>query len=150
VSPRARGLELLRAPPGLRSALPRLLLTVLATLFVANYPFRSLPQRLKRIPKLFETRDPSRIEAAGFWFDPDYARFLEAVRESTPQNATVAVIAPITIDLYVYEAAYGLVPRRVVDESQLTQANFVAVYGRPLPKGLPPGVLIPGGVLIRR
>jgi hypothetical protein len=140
----------LRISPGLRSAFPRLLLTVLAVMFAASFPFRTLPQRLKRLPELLETRDPSRIEASGFWFDPAYAGFLEAVRESTPENATVALIAPTTIDLYVYEAAYGLVPRRVVGESDLAQADFVAVYGWPPPGGLPPGVVIPGGVLVRR
>ena len=84
-----------------------------------------------------------------FWFDPQYAAFIEAVREHTPKESTVALIAPKTVDLYVYCAAYELAPRRIVGGEDMERARYVATYG-PMRLGLPAGESIPGGRLISR
>lgn len=64
----------------------------------------------------------------GFAFDHDYSAFLQDVRRRTPADATVAVVLPEATDLYVYQAAYQLAPRRVVDEKREGEASFVAAY----------------------
>jgi hypothetical protein len=95
-------------------------------------------------------RNSTGVNPAGFWFDPDYASFLEAVRRATPEGATIAVVAPRTVDLYAYRAAYELAPRRVVEESEATKAQFVAVYRKAAIPGFPPGTPIENGTLLRR
>jgi len=72
-------------------------------------------------------RTPPKL-TQGFAFDPDYAAFLQDVRRRTPAEATVAVVLPEATDLYVYQAAYQLAPRRVVDEKREGEASFVAAY----------------------
>ena len=64
----------------------------------------------------------------GFAFDPDYSAFLEDVRRRTPAGATVAVVLPESRDVYVYQAAYQLAPRRVVEAAREREASFVATY----------------------
>lgn len=64
----------------------------------------------------------------GFSFDPDYSAFLRDVRRRTPTSATVAVVLPEPTDLYVYQAAYQLAPRRVVEAKRQNEATFVATY----------------------
>jgi hypothetical protein len=68
-------------------------------------------------------------EEPGFWFDPDYAVFLEEVKKRVPEGASVAVLAPAWPDVYAYQAAYQLAPRRVVGRRYASEASFVAVYG---------------------
>lgn len=68
-------------------------------------------------------------ERTGFWFDPEYAVFLADVARRTPRNATVAVLAPSRPDVYAYQAAYQLAPRRVVSADRVEEAAFVAAYG---------------------
>jgi hypothetical protein len=67
-------------------------------------------------------------EEPGFWFDPDYAVFLEEVGKRVPANASVAVLAPSWPDVYAYQAVYQLAPRRVVDRRLAADAAYVAVY----------------------
>lgn len=67
-------------------------------------------------------------QTQGFAFDPDYSAFLEDVRRRTPANATVAVVLPESRDVYVYQAAYQLAPRRVVEAAREREASFVATY----------------------
>jgi hypothetical protein len=62
-------------------------------------------------------------------FDPDYGAFLEAVRDTTPPGATIALSAPANHPLYTYEASYVLAPRRLVRPDLLSQADYAAVYG---------------------
>jgi hypothetical protein len=83
-------------------------------------------------------------EEPGFWFDPNYAVFLEEVKKRVPEDATVAVLAPAWPDVYAYQAAYQLAPRRVVGRRYASQASFVAVYGAvtgPAPERIPYGAL---------
>jgi hypothetical protein len=90
---------------------------------------------------------------SGFWFDPAYAAFLEAVRRQTPVDATIAIIVPARPDLYVYEAAYQLAPRRIVTagSGQEGEARFVAAYRYQYREVRNSVVLqIPGGALFRR
>jgi hypothetical protein len=74
-------------------------------------------------------------EEPGFWFDPDYAVFLEEVKKRVPANATVAVLAPRWPDVYAYQAVYQLAPRRVVGSRRAAEASFVAAYRAPAGPG---------------
>lgn len=87
----------------------------------------------------------------GFWFDPAYAPFLEGVRLRTPRDATIVVIAPEYPDVYMYEAAYQLAPRRVVRPGREGEASFVAAYRYQYRDVLNPDVIaLPNGALFRR
>jgi hypothetical protein len=88
-------------------------------------------------------------ETTGFWFDSSYAGFLEEVRRRTPKDATIAIVVPSWPDVYVYQAAYQLAPRRVVEPGREGEAGFVAAYGY---QGAPNAsvIPIPGGALFRR
>jgi hypothetical protein len=88
-------------------------------------------------------------ETTGFWFDSSYAGFLEEVRRRTPKDATIAIVVPSWPDVYVYQAAYQLAPRRVVEPGRESEAGFVAAYGY---QGAPnaSAIPIPGGALFRR
>jgi hypothetical protein len=91
-------------------------------------------------------RIPAR-EEPGFWFDPDYAVFLEEVGRHVPPDASVAVLAPAWPDVYAYQAVYQLAPRRVVDRRLASEAAWVASYrARPGPGELE----IPYGALRKR
>jgi hypothetical protein len=127
------------------------LLVVLAASEVGRAPF-SLPA----LRTLIARRSASVVagvrgsSSPAYWFDPGYAEFVAAVRDHTPGSATVALLAPRTIDLYVYCAVYELIPRRVVDRDSVSVADFVAIYQQPTPPGLGTGTAIPGGMLFRR
>jgi hypothetical protein len=87
----------------------------------------------------------------GFWFDPGYAAFLEGVRARTPEDATVVLVAPSYPDVYVYQAAYRLSPRRVVGPDREREASWVAAYRYQYRDVGDPNVLaVPGGALFRR
>jgi hypothetical protein len=88
-------------------------------------------------------------ETTGFWFDSSYAGFLEEVRRRTPKDATIAIVVPSWPDVYVYQAAYQLAPRRVVEPGRESEAGFIAAYGY---HGAPNAsvISIPGGALFRR
>ena len=85
------------------------------------------------------TLEERRIEESRLPFDPDYGPFLEAVRNATPPGSTVALLAPGTNELYIYQANYLLAPRRLVGSDSLAEANYAAVYGT----GAVPGRRIP-------
>lgn len=90
-------------------------------------------------------------KGTGFWFDPAYAAFLEAVRLRTPADATIVVIAPAYPDVYTYQAAYQLAPRRIVPPGHEKEATFVAAYRYQYRDVQNPDVIgIPGGALFRR
>ena len=88
-------------------------------------------------------------EAAGFWFDQDYAAFLSDIRAKTPDTATVAVIVPPLPDVYLYQAIYRLAPRRVVETGRWNEASYVATYRTEAARG-PEGRPILGGTLWSR
>ncbi len=90
-----------------------------------------------------------RSDRAGFWFDPDYAAFLDDVKRRTPESATVAVVVPEAPDLYRYQAYYRLAPRRVVEARWKDEADFIATYRTEVGRG-PEGVAINGGMLWTR
>jgi hypothetical protein len=125
-------------------------LLVLAISQASTFPFRTVPHRLANARQLFAAHRASRIDPTAYWFDPEYARFLEAVRQRTPETATVALIAPKKLELYIYTAAYALAPRRVVGEAEEGSASFVAIYGAAQRPGPLDGKAIPGGTLARR
>jgi hypothetical protein len=90
-------------------------------------------------------------ERTGFWFDPAYGAFLEGVRRLTPKDATIAIVVPPRPDVYVYQAAYQLAPRRVVEAGRESEATFVAAYPYQVPPGTNSDVTaLPGGALFRR
>ena len=70
-----------------------------------------------------------RLSGTSFFFDPDYGPFLLAVRRATPPDATIALRAPRTHELYTYQASYILAPRRLVAGDSAGQAQYEAVYG---------------------
>jgi len=75
------------------------------------------------------------LSGTSFFFDPDYGPFLLAVRRATPPDATIAMRAPRTHELYTYEASYVLAPRRLVAEDRAGPAQYEAVYGATPPAG---------------
>ena len=85
----------------------------------------------------------------GFAFDPDYSAFLQDVRRRTPADATVAIVLPEATDLYVYQAAYQLAPRRVVEAKRESEASFVATY-RGTPSDYAGQAAIAHGTLVSR
>lgn len=135
------------ATAGWRGALARALLLVLAWAELPASALREAPVRVARAASLPE--EPAARRAA-FWFDPGYSAFVEAVRQATPESATICLVAPRTTDLYVYRAAYGLVPRRVVGPEQWASSDYVAVYHAAASLPVPSGRSIPGGTLLRR
>lgn len=91
--------------------------------------------------------DDSRLEGTGFAFDRAYGPFLYAADAAAPPGSPIAVAAPRTSELYVYQAHYTLAPRRVAAASDRTR--YIAVYGA----GGPPAAAarsLPGGVLLLR
>jgi hypothetical protein len=58
---------------------------------------------------------------------------------------------PTWPDVYVYQAAYQLAPRRGVEASREREATFVAAYRYQYRKSLDPDVVeLPNGALFRR
>ncbi|HTR02043.1 MAG TPA: hypothetical protein VMN82_02520 [Thermoanaerobaculia bacterium] len=104
-------------------------LLVLAASMATPLSFEETGQRLSRLAAALTGAEGYDPEAASFWFDPEYASFLEDVARRTPEDATVAVLAPESPDLYFYQAVYRLAPRRVVGRDRRTEARFVAAYG---------------------
>jgi hypothetical protein len=90
-------------------------------------------------------------ERTGFWFDPSYGAFLEGVRRHTPKDATIAIVVPSWPDVYVYQAAYQLAPRRVVERGRENEATFVAAYPYQAASGInPEATALAGGALFHR
>ena len=134
-----------------RRVLAAALLVVLAVSLAATVSPAELARRSGSFARSIIGEGPSAAKGSGFWFDPDYAAFLEAIRRRTPPDATIAIVAPASSDLYTYEAAYQLAPRWIVPAGQEGQAGWVAAYRyqyRDLKN--PDVVQIPGGALFRR
>jgi hypothetical protein len=94
----------------------------MAALFAAlisAFPLRAFEARLSAA-----LRSRSPVPSS---FDPGYLAFLREVEREAPPEATIALEVPRG-ELYVYEAAYRLAPRRVVFRVDDPSASFVAVY----------------------
>ena len=115
-------------------------LLVLAAAIAAPLSFEETGGRLSRLAAALRGAAGDDPEAMGFWFDPDYAAFLDDVRRKTPENATIAVLVPESPDVYFYQAVYRLAPRRVVRRDRIAEARLIAAYGAAIaqvPEGLP-------------
>ena len=107
-------------------------------------------RRWKLFARSVAGEESSAGPGTGFWFDPAYAPFLEAVRRRTPRDATIVLLVPPRPDVYVYEAAYQLAPRRVVAPGREKEASFVAAYRYQYrDAGNPDVVAVPNGALFR-
>ncbi|HYB54156.1 MAG TPA: hypothetical protein VEG84_09840 [Thermoanaerobaculia bacterium] len=135
---------------GIRPALAWASLLILAAAEISRLPLGALPQRLAGARHLPATHNTTRVNQAAVWFDPAYAPFLEAVRQHTPASATVVLVAPEKMELYLYTAVYVLAPRRVVGEADVGSASYIAIYGPAPRSGLADGKAIPGGMLATR
>ena len=133
----------------LRRGLPAALLLVVAASMAATLRPGELTRRWRLLARSVSGETVSAGEGTGFWFDRDYGVFLDEVRRRTPESATVAVLAPSWPDVYAYQAAYQLAPRRVVDARRAGEASFVAAY-RVDAAGAPGAIAIPHGTLSRR
>lgn len=132
-----------------RGVLAVLSLLVLAFSLLGSLEPAATLARALRLAAALTGRETVPPEAAGFWFDPDYSRFLADVKAATPEDSTVAVLVPQRPDLYLYEASYQLAPRRVVEERWKDEAAFVAAYGTEAGRE-PQGRRIAGGRLRAR
>lgn len=132
-----------------RRTLAGLSLLTLALSLASSFPYAETRARLTRLRQAISEDLAYRPDAMSFWFDPDYAGFLEEVKRATPENATVAILAPESPDLYRYQAVYRLAPRRVVGRSREAEADFVAAY-RTDAAGRPRGTSIANGRLWKR
>jgi hypothetical protein len=140
-----------RLPDFVRRGLPAALLLVLAASMVATLSPTEIARRGSLLLRSLAGETITGAERTGFWFDPAYGAFLEEIRRRTPRDATIAVVVPPWPDVYVYQAAYQLAPRRVVERGRENEAMFVVVYRYQYRAGLNPDVTaLPGGALFRR
>lgn len=134
-----------------RARLPAVLLLVLAASLLATVSPAEIARRGRLLWRSLAGETVTDAERTGFWFDPAYGAFLDAVRSHTPRDATIAIVVPPRPDAYVYQAAYQLAPRRVVQTGREDEATFVAAYPYQTPPGTNPDVTaLPGGALFRR
>ncbi len=124
-------------------------LLVLAVSLAAPLDPAATAARLHRFAAAIRGERDYRSDRMSFWFDADYAAFLDDVRRRTPESATVAVLVPKRPDLYKYQAYYRLAPRRVVEERWIAEADVVATYHTETGRG-PGGDEIVGGRLWKR
>jgi len=113
----------------------------------ARPDLRALSARLSASARL--AGEERRLSGTSFFFDPDYGPFLLAVRRATPTDATIALRAPRTHELYTYQASYILAPRRLVADDRAGQAQFEAVYGAAPAPGAMVVLSGPKGSLVR-
>jgi hypothetical protein len=138
-------------PDIVRRGLPAALLLVVAASMVATLSPTEIARRGSLLLRSLAGETITAAERTGFWFDPAYGGFLEEVRRRTPRDATIAVVVPPWPDVYVYQAAYQLAPRRVVQPGRESEATFVAAYGyRNTGAPNPDVAALPGGALFRR
>lgn len=131
-----------------RARFAAVLLVLLGAGLVSPFRARDWLQRVARLRAGLSYSAPEPPPGpSAFAFDPRYAAFLEALRRATPPGATVALSTPAG-ELYLFEAAYRLAPRRIVPIAAAAQAGFVARYGAER-VGFG-GILLPGGALERR
>ncbi len=135
-----------RPPVSYRGPLAALLLVVVAVCLASFQSGSEIARRWALLTRSIVSGTPAPAETLRFWFDPDYAVFLEAVAERTPAGASVAVLVPARPDAYLYLAVYRLAPRRVVDARWMGEASAVAVYRTEAGRG-PEGEPIPHGTL---
>ena len=128
-------------------AVAALLLVVAASMAATLQP-SDLARSWSRLARSLAGNRTSAAQGTGFWFDRNYAAFLDEVGRRTPVSSTVAVIAPAWPDVYTYQAFYQLAPRRVVDARRAAEADYVAAY-RIDAAGAPGAVPIPHGTLSR-
>jgi len=138
-----------RALSVVRRGVAAVLLLVVAGSMAKTVALDEVARRWRLLRRAFAGEKVPGGETTGFWFDPSYARFLDEVRRRTPKDATIALVVPSWPDVYVYQAAYQLAPRRVVQAGRENEAGFVAAYGY---QGTPNASVmpIPGGALFRR
>jgi hypothetical protein len=140
-----------RLPDFVRRGLPAALLLVVAASMVATLSPAEIARRGSFLLRSLGGETISASEMTGFWFDPAYAAFLEEVRRRTPRDATIAIVVPPRPSVYVYQAAYQLTPRRVVEPGRENEATFVAVYRYQYRNVPDPDVIeLPHGALFRR
>ncbi|MDQ2870546.1 MAG: hypothetical protein M3S32_07385 [Acidobacteriota bacterium] len=132
-----------------RRALPGALLLILGATEAASIRARDVLPRARLLARELGGGSVSRAELARFALDPVFEDFLDEVARRTPKSAAVAVIVPPRPDVYRYQAVYFLAPRRVLDSERIAEAEFVAVYARPM-ESLPGGEPLPNGFLSRR
>jgi hypothetical protein len=134
----------------LHIAAEALLLAVVAASMVATLSPSEIGHRGRLLCRALAGEVLRSDERTGFWFDPAYEAFLDEVRRRTPRDATIAIVVPSYPDVYVYQAAYRLAPRRVVERGRENEATFVAAYPYQTPAGTNPDVTaLPGGALFR-
>ena len=135
----------------LRRNLAAALLLLVAFSLAATLSPAEVERRARLLTRSLSGEPVSSRDQTGFWFDHEYAVFLEDIRRQTPPNATVAMVVPRWPDVYVYQAAYQLAPRRVVPEDRRSEASYVAAYRHQPGKPPDPKVTaVTNGALIRR
>ncbi|HSE64554.1 MAG TPA: hypothetical protein VLG15_13175 [Thermoanaerobaculia bacterium] len=137
--------------PRVRRSAPGGLLLILAVSMIATVSPAEIARRWEMFTRSVAGGTIAPGAGSGFWFDPAYAAFLEAVRARTPRDATIVVIVPQYPDVYTYEAAYQLAPRRVIPPDRESEGTFVAAYRYQYRDVLNPDVIrIPNGALFLR
>jgi hypothetical protein len=140
-----------RSEGSFRLGLAAAFLLVFAASMIATLSLPELPRRFTLFGRSLAGERIPLAKTTGFWFDPAYAEFLDAVQRRTPRDATIAIVVPTWPDVYVYQAAYQLAPRRVVEASREREATFVAAYRYQYRRSLDPDVVeLPNGALFRR
>jgi hypothetical protein len=135
----------------LHTAAAALLLAVVAASMVATLSPSEIARRGQLLWRSLAGETITATERTGFWFDPAYGDFLDEVRRRTPKDATIAIVVPSWPDVYVYQAAYQLAPRRVVERGRENEATFVAAYPYQAANGMnPEATAIGGGALFHR
>ena len=133
----------------LRGAFAVALLLVLAVSLARFQRGAEVARRSRMLARSLHGQSLPAAQSTRFWFDPDYAVFLEAVAERAPAGAGVAVLVPSWPDSYLYLAVYRLAPRRVVDARWMSEAASIAVYHTEAERG-PGGAPIAYGTLAPR
>jgi hypothetical protein len=135
----------------LHTAAAALILAVVAASMVATLSPSEIARRGQLLWRSLAGETITATERTGFWFDPAYEAFLDEVRRRTPKDATIAIVVPSWPDVYVYQAAYQLAPRRVVERGRENEATFVAAYPYQAANGMnPEATAIGGGALFHR
>jgi hypothetical protein len=135
----------------IRARLSAVLLLVVAASLAATVSPTEIARRGRLLWRSLAGETVTDAERTGFWFDPAYGAFLDGVRSHTPRDATIAIVVPPRPDVYVYQAAYQLAPRRVVQTGREDEAAFVAAYPYQTPPETNPDVTaLPGGALFPR
>jgi hypothetical protein len=125
------------------------LLLVLAACLASQLRPAEVASRWRLLERSLSRGSLSATDGTAFWFDPDYAAFVEDLKRHLPENASVAVIIPSQPDVYLYRVAYELAPRRVVDRKFAGEADYIATYRAEMTSSAP-GRRISHGTLLER